>query len=356
MLQQGNRFICEVVLPEVSPIVSAIGSLSSRKATAKRSAAFEACVELIKCGVLDKNLLSTYEKRLPVMSNAHLALDERSKAVYERLTKPGLWSLHLYVPSELYLTVFQIDGQEKLSQEYQPIGIMTRTPMPEIPGFPIHIKPDEASSILTTSFKVGLKISEKLLELLTESTARFFSDVFNKTYVEDADRRAYWVVAVKQKVSSLPDTRPEDIIDWDIIKAVAQDKEGFWDKTAHNAHLEGRFFVDPNSGAHRYFSASVTNLRAFDPLPVEEGLKRPHKGDLIIEQCSGLWKRSKGRLTSNADPDQPVLLANMVNLQRNWLDKTLPSGFISKCYICPEPLRISPVSFVPCDLSADLRL
>ena len=346
MVQQGNRFICEVLLPEISPIVSATGFLSSRKATAKRSAAFEACVGLIKSGDLDENLLSTYEKRLPAMRNALLALDERRKAVYERLTKPALWSLHFYTPSELFLSVFQVNGPQNLSWEYQPMAILTRTPMPEIPDFPIHIKFDAAFSIKTISLKIGLEMTEKILALLTGVTARFFLDVFNKIYVEDDSRRPYWVVPIKQQFSAQSDILPADAIDWGIVDAISRDEKICWNKNTSNSQLEGRFFVDPNSGAHRYFSVLVSNLRAFDPLPMEDGLKRPHKGNLIIEQCSGLWKRSKENLSSTANPNQPVLLAHMVNLQRNWLDKSPNPESPSKCYICPEPLRISPVSFL----------
>ena len=69
----GAKFVAEVLLPAGAPFRSAIGDPHSRKSLAKRSAAFNACMELRRKSHLDGHLLPTNAKKLPAMLNAQLA-------------------------------------------------------------------------------------------------------------------------------------------------------------------------------------------------------------------------------------------------------------------------------------------
>ncbi|KAK3044479.1 hypothetical protein LTS18_001185, partial [Coniosporium uncinatum] len=77
MSSDAGRFICEVVLPDNCPVRSAIGQPAHRKAIAKRSAAFQACIMLRKGKYINAELLPINTKELPKMRNAHLALDSK---------------------------------------------------------------------------------------------------------------------------------------------------------------------------------------------------------------------------------------------------------------------------------------
>ena len=103
---QGSKFLAEVILPAHAPIPSAIGRACTKKTLAKRSAAFEACCELRKRGLINEHFVPTYQKRLPAMRNALLAVGMKNTGQYVMRTKPKVWELTRgSLPSELWLTV-----------------------------------------------------------------------------------------------------------------------------------------------------------------------------------------------------------------------------------------------------------
>ncbi|KAI7256511.1 dicer-like protein 1, partial [Hortaea werneckii] len=88
---KGDKFVAEVVLPSNAPINSAIGRICTKKSLAKRSAAFEACLMLRKKEYLDRHLLPIYQKRLPAMRNALLAVNMKKTNSYTMRVKPSIW-------------------------------------------------------------------------------------------------------------------------------------------------------------------------------------------------------------------------------------------------------------------------
>ncbi|KAI7565983.1 dicer-like protein 1, partial [Hortaea werneckii] len=88
---KGDRFVAEVILPSNAPVNSAIGRICTKKSLAKRSAAFEACLMLRKKEYLDKRLLPIYQKRLPAMRNALLAVNMKKTNSYTMRVKPSIW-------------------------------------------------------------------------------------------------------------------------------------------------------------------------------------------------------------------------------------------------------------------------
>lgn len=91
MTMENKRYVCEVILPEQAPIRSAVGKPSSNKAIAKRSAAFEMCIQLRKGDHLDGNLISTLRRFVPANANALLAVNLKRRTEYGARLKPCLW-------------------------------------------------------------------------------------------------------------------------------------------------------------------------------------------------------------------------------------------------------------------------
>ncbi|KAI9888976.1 MAG: Dicer-like protein 1 [Vezdaea aestivalis] len=349
VIQRGLNYICEVVIPEPSPILTATGKPSSRKSIAKRSAAFEACMQLYKNGVLDNHLLSTYEKRVPTMRNAQLALSEKAKSSYAKMSKPAFWQQGLGQPVALFLSVFRLSRLQGFPQPFADLGILTRSPLPDIPDFPLHIVSDQASSVSVTSSESSMAISPQQLQMVTSFTARFFQDIFNKIYQDDNTRRAYWVVPVSTKTANhLPAA-----IDWDTVEQVVISKPQSWERATPQNLLEHKFIVDPLSGALRYFTNRVVNhLKATDTPPSDTiPIPRKDKCASILEQSSSMYRKNRPAYLAKCDPQQPVIRAWRVNLKRNWLDKTSDKDYSlgPECYICPEPLE---VSVLPTDIAA----
>ncbi len=131
--------MCEVILPENSPIRSAIGRPAARKSVAKRSAAFEACLALRKGKYLDANLLPISQKQLTAMRNAHLALTAKNTQAYDMRSKPSIWAASVGpIPVELFMTVIHL-AEHDPSRPLQPLILLTRSRLPHIPRFPVYL-------------------------------------------------------------------------------------------------------------------------------------------------------------------------------------------------------------------------
>ena len=151
MTMESKRFVCEVILPEGAPIRSAVGRPCSRKAIAKRSAAFEMCIKLRAANHLDSNLISTIHKYLPAKANQRYPLLKKSTE-YGVKFKPRLWKdSRGTVPTMVYLTVFQLAEPENLTRPSQLLALVTRTPLPDLPPIPLHLPSRKTSNALSTS-------------------------------------------------------------------------------------------------------------------------------------------------------------------------------------------------------------
>ena len=344
MTVESKQYVCEVLLPGNSPIRSATGRPSSRKAIAKRSAAFEACLLLRKRGYLDSNLLPTYHKQLPAMRNAHLALNMKKTNAYEMRIKPSVWEkTRGSLPAELHLTVLDLENPEAMGRPYQPLALLTRTPLLTFPPFNLHLQPGQTSSVACSSNLTSIKLTQSSLTLLTTFTLRIFKDIFNKVYEVNEPQMSYWLAPVINASPQGIQKRSSDtLIDWKTLEFVHNNDEIKWDSNMSSDALANRFLVDRWDGGRRFFSERVVpELRPLDPLP--EGCA-PHKyQDNILDYTVSLFSKSRTRVTWNHD--QPVILAQRIVHRRNWLDDFDDSEKIAKTlsYVCPEPLRISAV-------------
>lgn len=197
MTVEHKQFVCEVILPENSPVISAIGRPAARKSIAKRSAAFEACLLLRKGGHLDNHLIPTYHKQLPAMRNAHLALNMKQTNCYDMKIKPSLWENSRGSQAEvLFMTVLEVETPESLGRSYQPLALLTRTQLPDIPPFLLYLQVGKTTQLLSTSILRSVKLVGSSLAELNCFTLRIYKDVFNKEFEDNVPNMSYWLAPV----------------------------------------------------------------------------------------------------------------------------------------------------------------
>lgn len=346
-------FICEVVLPEKSPLQKKEGKPAARKSLAKRSAAFEACLALRRMGLLDTNLLSTYHKRMPVMRNALLAITSKKTNQYDRRVKPDFWqSSWGVIPDSLYVTLVRLVPSAKLSRTHAPLAILTKKPLPKIPIFPLYLEEDVKSDVVCKQLTTPLRVTSSSLRLLTSFTLRVFHDLFNKKYESktenvEMEKMSYWLAPVQSQWELDDCLDPDRVIDWNTLQFVQNNEQIPWTIDKPVNFLDERFLFDQFDGKWRYFSLGVVpTLKASDPVP--EGMPHRRNKANIMDYSSSLYKKARAYFLANCHWDGPVILTDVVRLRRNLLDKMTEKEkkVATKCYVCPEALVISAVSLV----------
>jgi endoribonuclease Dicer len=344
MTSQNKQFICEVILPDTSPIRGAVGRPASTKQVAKCSAAFDACLLLRKGKYLDANLLSTYVKQLPAMRNAHLAIDSKKQEAYGMRTKPELWSAN-NIPDELYLTIFTLADPSCLLRSSQPLGLLTRSILPQFPDIPLFFGQGRQSHVISRPLSRAIKMETSMLDMINNFTLRIFDDVFSKEYVTDLARTPYFLVPIK--TSKLVTDSPSNLIAWDILIQVQANFELKWDDNTPEVFFEDRYIVDLYDGSRKLWTKKVTHdYKPLDPVPPNTAPRtgtRKNNNNIMEYSCS-LW--SKARSYRTFREEQPVIEAEYIPLRRNLLDdgEFVESEAPRKCFIILEPLKISAVS------------
>jgi endoribonuclease Dicer len=338
----GGKFICEVMMPEESPIRCVIGHQAKRKAIAKRAAAFKMCVELLKAKYLDGNLLPIYKKVLPLMRNARLALNSHKKNSYRVRIKPTLWDYGRgIIPTELFLTVIHLSAG--LDRPHQPFGLLTRTLLPTFPEFPLFLTSGRVSIVKAQTLRKKLIVDVGLANKLTTLTLRVFKDIFNKSFEDDPARMSWWIVPLLSRNSD-SGADPLTIIDWVALKTTYEHEEFRWTTDMPNDFLKDKFFVDPWDGGRRAFTIGVhPQFRACDPVPTNVVVAKKHSSS-ILEYSVSLWKKSREK--RSWDENQPVVEVEQMLYRRNFLaaPAVQEQHLRSKTFLCPQPMRISTLS------------
>lgn len=345
MTTQNKQFICEVILPDTSPIRGAIGRPASTKQVAKCSAAFDACVALRQAKYLDENLLSTYVKQLPAMRNAHLAVNSKKQEAYAMRTKPSLWSVS-DIPNELYLTVFKLANPAAIERASQPLGILTRLPLPLLPDIPLYFGHGRQSPVISTTFTKSILVDSELLTKINVFGLRIFDDVFSKEYEPDPARMPYFIVPIRPSATVDRNNEPFDLIDWNTVRHVETHKELLWDDSTPEGFFADKYIVDPFDGSRKLWTRRLApQYKPLDPVPPNTASRAGARknNDNIMEYSISLWAKSRSRRTFRED--QPVVEAEVTSLRRNLLDD---SDFAEPetsrtCFIILEPLRVSAV-------------
>ena len=343
----NKRFVCEVILPESSPIHSATGKPSSRKAIARRSAAFEACLLLRQSNYLDKNLIPTYHKSLPHMRNAHLALNLKKSHSYNMKIKPDLWASTLgSLPNELFITVLSLEKPENLGRPCQPLALLTRTRLSSIPPFPLHLQAEKVSQLLCTPISTSLDVSGKVLNQMTEFTLRIYYDIFNKKFEMNEPQMSYWLAPIVNTWKTSRGCEPPNLlIDWTVLARVSRYSDTPWTVNTPHEELIDRYLIDRWTGGNRFYSLEIkSDMKPSDPVP--EGTAKAKFMDSIINYTTSyLYKNSRSKV--KWEENQPVILAHKILHRLNLLDEITEKekGVNTTAYLCPQPLKISAVRF-----------
>ncbi len=344
---QQKGFMCEVMLPEGSPLISVIGEVQSRKTIAKCAAAFKTCLLLREKGLLDENLLPTTMKRIPAMANALLAVGEKKKNSYPMLIKPEFWKRgRNTVPDHLYLTIIEFD--KGLDRPHQPLGLFTRFPFPQLPAFPIYLSDGRPSDVSSSAFDTPIPLCEETLELLTNFTLRIFEDVYNKVYENNVQKLSYWVVPllVGQTALRSPITCLDQVLDMEQIHKVNKEPLWQWTPETKTEDLIDRYFVDTFHGGRRYYSNRLApHLKPNDPVPASVPSQSHKHMKNILDYTDSKW--TKSRDISKWNQLQPVIEVERIPFRRNHLaraeDKEETAIRELRAYICPQLLRVSNV-------------
>lgn len=347
---QRRGFVCEVILPEYSPVISMTGKIESKKAVAKCSAAFQMCLKLREKGFLNENLLPTTLRLLPLMRNALLAVSEKRKGNYPMLIKPKLWKLGRGTfPECFYLTY--IDADAGLDRPHQPFALLTRRPVPQLPEFPIYLTNGRPSKIVSRAFPTSFLLDQETVELVTKFTLRIYQDIYNKVYEYNTQKVSYWVVPISaHRVLEPPlSTDIEQILDMNQIRKVCNEPTWQWSASTRNDDLIDKYFIDPMNGGRRYYSDRLaSHLKPQDPVPAHIPRQNHKFMDSILDYTDSKWLKSRD--VSKWDQSQPVLEVSKIPFRRNHLarveDKEQNELNDLRTYICPQPLFISNVSVV----------
>ena len=266
---------------------------------------------------------------------------------YTMRIKPSVWEeTRGSLPDMLHLTLLILASPENLGRPYQPLALLTRTPLPEIPRFPLHLQPGKSSEVLCVPIKRHLTVSVSTLEKLTSFTLRVYKDVFNKVYEVNQPQMSYWLAPVtRQRPTNFQDVMATALIDWPIVDLVHEKDEIPWSLKTPHKDLANRYLIDRWDGGRRFFSVGVVpKLRPHDPVP--EGCPSHKHMDNIISYTVSLFSKSRAR--AKWIPNQPVLLAHRVLHRRNLLDDfdKGETEVPTRSYVCPEPLKFSAVCII----------
>ena len=348
LFSQAQSYICEVILPEKSPIRGLIGGQASRKTLAKQSAAFDTCILLRRNNLLDANFGSVYQKRLPAMRNAKLAIASKKTNKYIMICKPSIWHQEEEtIPEMLYGMLIKLIPSKPLKREHQSLLLLSRKRLPSFPSFPIFLDKDVSTVVETAVIGIPFSVTFQELSQLPNFTLAVFHDVFHKNFDPAPETFPYWLAPVRACASEFNSNAVlKSLVDWETVAFVQDHLDWRWSPDMDVDFVLSRFIYDPWDGRKRYFPIAVEpNLRASDPPP--DWTPRRRWMQDIVNYSLSLSKNSRPKILDHCDWNQPVLQVECLSLRRNFLDKvTDPENLeTTKCVVCPQPLAISSVSY-----------
>ena len=344
--EKGDRtYICEIILPANSPVVSVTGKPQTTKAAARQSAAFEACLELRKKDCLDEHLLPLYiAKIIPKGANALLSIDSAKVNAYHIRAKPTFWDIAgKSLPDQLYVTVFGLVSPKDMGRPYQPLSMITRDPIPTIPGFTVYADQGGESEVYAVTLDSPLPLTPTILARLNRFTERFFYDVFAKKFEISSDI-PYWIMPIRD-IPVDKDMRPDEIFDNDLIDLVMEKTELHWDETTSPEFFSNRFLLHRLSRSRRFFSHHVAaDLTPHSSVPI--GACTSPRSATIYDYSYFQKEKGKDHPRPDYSRKQPVIHVMRVLHRINYLDpptlreKETPL----KAYVVPSAFEISCVS------------
>ncbi|KAI0152527.1 hypothetical protein F4776DRAFT_652761 [Hypoxylon sp. NC0597] len=345
----GREFECEVILPDTSPIKSAIGRRATNKQVAKCAAAFEMCLQLKKKKYLDDYLQSTFTKKLPSMRNAHLAISSKKKSEYPMRTKPEIWDIR-GIPERLFVTVLKMTSPEALGRPSRPLAILTRYPLPQIAKFPLFFGHQRTSDVECVPLPCAFEIALEEVEQINQFTLKIFDDVFSKEYRSEPEKMPYFLAPLIHThdfdFSGIAgDTRT--VIDWECLTMIRNAARYYELGNQPDEPLKEQFVIDPHDGSRKFYTVRHRpDLKPTDLEPPGVPQKRGNKKAIrdvpkdIWNFSISLWSNTRAKLTVRHD--LPVIEAEYIPLRRNLLDELdKPEDVQLKCYLVFETLKLS---------------
>lgn len=352
-----NGFVCEIVMPPLSPISNISGSIYSQKQVAKCSAAFELCFKLLKLKYLDENLRSRFAERFRhVMANAHLAVSSKKKTKYDMRLKPRLWA-ELGMPQRLYATVLTLSRPNTLQRPSRPLLMLTRMPLPQIRAFPLFFGSAEqglSSDLVCQVLNNPIIATEDDLQLFTSFTLKIFCDIFNKKYLANAEEIPYFFAPANRFHESAFSAlcNPRDVIDWSLLNHVLHTNAEPYTGEEPDEFFRDKYIVDPHDGSRRFWLRGIRkDLTCESPVPQEvehqPTYRQWKRGEVvrnILNWSVTSWTATREARQRSWNETQPVVVGLYASLRRNFLADMKDNHKNPFCFFILEPMRISPVS------------
>ncbi|KAK5660230.1 hypothetical protein OQA88_12764 [Cercophora sp. LCS_1] len=339
---------CEVTLPSASPVRKAIGMTQPSKQNAKCSAAFEACLELIKGGHLDEHLRPKFAKQLPLMRNARLGISGRKSKEYKMRVKPEVWST-LGEPLILYGMALTLETPDALGRPSKPLVLLTRSPLPAVASFPLFFGSSRSSKAHCISVPGSLEVGDADLAGLTAFTLAIFRDVFSKKYEATAAQLPYFVAPASTIHGiDFASANLNEILDWSTIGFVQQSESIEYSGNEPDDFFCNKLISDEYDGARKFFvRGRRTDMKPRDLVP--EGVVSPRhrvwtKSGVsrdIYNYSVSLWAKAHAKL--KFDENQPVVEAELLPIRRNLLDDDIGDEDLEpkQCFLILQPMTIS---------------
>ncbi|UNI16858.1 Dicer-like protein 1 [Purpureocillium takamizusanense] len=342
----SKKFVATIIFPDASPFKSIKGFAQRNKQLARCSAAFEACVELIKKKYIDSHLQPTLSKRLPAMRNARLALSENKRHEYNIRVKPAMWSgLGSDLPTQLYHSVFVLDSPDAVHRPTRPIIFLTRQRLPDTEPMLLFFDQGRTSIARLVSSSKPLRLSLDELHDLASFTLAIFSDVFSKDYnAQPADMPYFLAPCARVSMDDGSATVDPTRIDWETVTMVSHSEPPEW-RAAPEHFFHDKLVIDPWDGSRKFIIHGINKtLKPSDPVPESAPMPKSRAyrqvEPNIKEYSNSLTIHSRRRQTWGED--QPVVNATLLPLRRNFLDEyTAEDNQEQRCCIILEPLRVS---------------
>ncbi|KIK99243.1 hypothetical protein PAXRUDRAFT_30619 [Paxillus rubicundulus Ve08.2h10] len=218
--QNTREWSCTVMLPLGLPLEYVSGPTCLTPAHARRSAAYEACVQLFEYGAFDHSLFPA-PQRLELTASAALATDQVSgNRCYPR-KRTQFWTNSIRLSCRhLFPFIVCVEGRDA---DFAPILILTRQPLPHIPPFRLFFP--GMSETIRNLRGPPLVVDEQRLEALRLFTLRICRAISNKPFCCSVEKMAYIFAPLKppqhgnfQTIESIDFGHLLDYIPWDIVR------------------------------------------------------------------------------------------------------------------------------------------
>lgn len=352
---QGG-FVCEVLMPPLSPVSNAVGRIYSTKQVAKCSAAFEMCLKLLEMKFLDGNLRSKFIERRHAFANARLAVSSKKRAQYDMRIKPQIWA-ELGMPKKLYPMVLSLSNPTALHRPARPLLMLTRNSLPQIKPFPMFLGSlgnSVSSDAICRVLSIPIEVTEPEMQLFTRFTLKLFEDVFAKRYAANSGDIPYFFAPTSQghDFAFEPTSNVRNLIDWPLLRHVLENEAEAYKGNEPDGFFQDKYVVDPHDGSRRFWLSGVRrDLTCQSPVPTEVELQPSYrqwkKGEVahtILNWSMPRWKFTCEAKEKTWKENQPVAVGFYASLRRNFLADMKEDQKNPLCYFVLEPLRISPVS------------